>query len=93
MDLTKPLYTPPTPGEPEVRKALPENSPDWIWRAIHILSLVAKYGSLVSYVAFHLPGKWAALIFAGASATKDVAILIADYLDNGKKDDSFKPAE
>lgn len=90
MDLLKPLFS---GKEPEVRRAEMIAPPDWKWRALNALSAVCKYASLAAYIADYLPGRWAAIIFGVASASKDVAFVLADWLDNGKKDNSFKPAE
>lgn len=38
-----------------------------------------------------VPPQTGILIFAGASTLKEVVRLVGDFLDNGKKDDSFKP--
>lgn len=99
MNLLKPLFTGKTP-DPEVRRALDPvtgqpvpyaSSVDWKWRLTNALSAVVKYASLLAYVTGHLPGKWAAITFGVASASKDIAFIVGDYLDNGKKDNSYNP--
>lgn len=98
MNWLKPLFK---RKEPEVRRALdpvtsepiPYAAPDWKWRITNLMSAVVKYGSLVAYVAGYFPGKWAAIAFGLASASKDIAFIVGDYIDNGKKDNSFTPSE
>lgn len=85
--------------EPEVRRALdvetglpipmPDQPVDWKWRATNALSAVMKYATVVAYVGDYIPGKYALIAVAVASASKDVAYIIADWLDNGKRDQSF----
>lgn len=89
------------PKEPEVRRALdvdtgqpipmPGQPVDWKWRALNALSAVFKYASIVAWLAHYIPGEWALIAFAVASATKDVSFIVADWIDNGKRDSSYKP--
>lgn len=64
---------------------------DWKWRVLNALSAVFKYASIIAWVAHYLPGDWAMGIFMVSSATKDMSFIVADWIDNGKRDSSYQP--
>jgi hypothetical protein len=75
----------------ETGEPIPLPPPDWKWTWLHRLSFGLKIISIVLGITHLIPGQWAATIFAIASCSKDLLILIGDYLDNGIPDKSFTP--
>jgi hypothetical protein len=57
---------------------------------LRALSLIGKATAVAGFLGNWVSAETAAIIFASASAVKEVALIAGDYLDDGKKNDSFK---
>jgi hypothetical protein len=57
---------------------------------VRTVTAAGKFISLASTVAAMLPPQWGFFIFAASSIFKEVALPIADWLDDGKRNNSIK---
>lgn len=58
---------------------------------IKIISTICKLAGVVGYFTGYLDPKTAATVVLIASTAKDTLTVIGDVLDDGKRNDSFKP--